>query len=47
VTGEELAAVAAALNAVMQQQSEEPQPQRMPAWRRAMRLEATENADVR
>jgi hypothetical protein len=48
VTGEELAAVTAAVNAILQQQTEEPpETPRMPAWRRAMRLEATGNADVR
>lgn len=46
MTGEELAAVAAALNAVMQQQTPAPQSERMPAWRRAMRVESTRNDDV-
>lgn len=46
MTGDELAAVAAALNAVMQLQTPETQPERMPAWRRAMRLESTRNDDV-
>lgn len=46
MNGDELAAVIAAVNAVMQPAQAASEPEPMPAWRRAMRLESTGNSDV-